>query len=530
MDNIFNSSVNGYINKLYDKSTYLDKYGGSVIVTCVTLFFFFLIFSYFFVMSRIKPIKADWVNQKCAPIVIPFAGIINASPGESKFEYTANNFSECVTSILAEIIGYFTQPIHFLSNITSEFFAVLGKAIQKIRELFNRIRKAIMSIVENVMNRITNVLIQLQVITMKIKNVLGRTQALLTSGLYTIMASYLAMKSFFGAMLEIVIAFLVMLASAVILAWIFPWTWPFAAAATAVFVGVAIPTGIMAGWLGHILELTSSNIPNSPAKGCFDESTIIETSTGGKKIIDIKLGDILKDNGIVTSLFKIKRGKKKIYLLDNVLVTGCHDVFYNGKWLPVSDHPERKEITDYKKEFVYCLNTTNKNININNTIFADWDEVDKDDINDLSEHFPDIFKKSCDIHKYLEGGFDGDTKIELFDGSLGLLKDLEIGDIFKSGDRVVGIVKISTNNILHIKKYNINNSYFIGGPNLAVKDNYLGNFNTYAMGIHIKFDKPVLYQVITDSGMMTINGVRFFDYNGGLEQILWQKKYIYDYL
>ena len=36
-----------YFNKLYNKKTYLDKYGGSVVATGVTLLIFFCIFSYF---------------------------------------------------------------------------------------------------------------------------------------------------------------------------------------------------------------------------------------------------------------------------------------------------------------------------------------------------------------------------------------------------------------------------------------------------------------------------------------------------
>ena len=36
-------TFNSYFARLYNKKTYLDKYGGSVIATTVTLFFFFCI-------------------------------------------------------------------------------------------------------------------------------------------------------------------------------------------------------------------------------------------------------------------------------------------------------------------------------------------------------------------------------------------------------------------------------------------------------------------------------------------------------
>ena len=105
MDNI-NKSFETYINKIYNKAKYLDHYGGSVVITGVTLSIFFLIFSYMYVMNQIKPIRADWLNQRCSPAVIPFAGLINKDPGTSTFDYTATNFQSCLSQILSNILLY----------------------------------------------------------------------------------------------------------------------------------------------------------------------------------------------------------------------------------------------------------------------------------------------------------------------------------------------------------------------------------------------------------------------------------------
>jgi len=515
MDSI-HSAFSGYINKLYDKATYLDKYGGSVIATSLTLFAFFLIFSYFYIQSKIKPIRSDWIKQKCNPVVIPFAGMINAGPGESKLEFTAKNFSECTTSILAEIIGFFIQPIHFITNSIGEFFKLLGEAIQKVRELYSKIRQAIMRIVETIIHRTANVLIQLQVLVMRTKTILGKTQGVLASGFYTIMGSYLALKSFFGAMMEIIISFLVMLAAAVILAWIFPFTFPFAAAATTFFIAIAIPTGIIAGWLGHILALTTSNIPS--VSSCFDKETSIKMfDKTFKKITEIKLGDQLVDGGFVSATFKISKQNQKIHILNDVIVTGCHDVYYKNQWIKVSNHPESKEILDYQGSYVYCLNTTTKKIIINNTIFADWDEVDNEDIIKLNKIFK--LKKKSDIHKYLEGGFHCDTYVELVDGNTKQLKDLKINDQLKNKEKIIGIVEIDTNT--NTKKYCLNKQIFFGGPNLAIYDKYLGIFNTLDSGESVGLSGK-LYHFITNTGKITIQGITFFDYNGCMEQILWK--------
>ena len=122
-----------YINKITEKAGYLDKYGGSLVGTFLILLAFFIVFSYYYVMSRIKPIKADWINSRCRPEVIPFAGIINAPPGESQFKFTGENFSQCTTDILSRIIGYFLQPIYYTMNIITNLFAVVLKAIQAVR-------------------------------------------------------------------------------------------------------------------------------------------------------------------------------------------------------------------------------------------------------------------------------------------------------------------------------------------------------------------------------------------------------------
>ena len=87
-------TFNRYFNRLYEKKTYLDKYGGSVIATGVTLLIFFCIFSFFYIQSKMEPIRQNWANERCKPEVMPFAGLINAPKGTSKMAYTAENFTK----------------------------------------------------------------------------------------------------------------------------------------------------------------------------------------------------------------------------------------------------------------------------------------------------------------------------------------------------------------------------------------------------------------------------------------------------
>ena len=121
MDNIPKPpSFEQYINKITTKVGYLDKYGGSVIVTMITLFVFFLLFSYLYIIARLKPIKNDWENQRCNPEVMPFAGFINKKPGQSAFDFTSENFTNCTEMILIKFVGYFKELEEQMCQYTAD--------------------------------------------------------------------------------------------------------------------------------------------------------------------------------------------------------------------------------------------------------------------------------------------------------------------------------------------------------------------------------------------------------------------------
>ena len=99
--NMKSNNIFEVINKLYNKAGFLEKYGGSLWATFIISLIFFLAISYYYVYNNLDPIKADWINQRCKPNVMPFAGIINPpDPNKmSAFEFTQNNFSNSLVNL-----------------------------------------------------------------------------------------------------------------------------------------------------------------------------------------------------------------------------------------------------------------------------------------------------------------------------------------------------------------------------------------------------------------------------------------------
>ena len=157
------------VNKIYKKVGYFDKYGGSFIITLLTFFRFFLLFSYYWVNSQIKPLKADWDNKKCHPAVIPFAGYVNAPPGTSQFDYTRENFNACLFNVLGSIIEKFTRPVYFLTSGVTEFFQTLVNMVNAIRGVIDYLRTKIMAMIMTIIERFINVVMPIQLVVLKLK-------------------------------------------------------------------------------------------------------------------------------------------------------------------------------------------------------------------------------------------------------------------------------------------------------------------------------------------------------------------------
>ena len=174
-------------------------------------------------------------------------------------------------------------------------------------------------------------------------------------------------------------------------------TWPAAAAGTAFFLLISIPTAIIAAYMGHILNLTTRSVPPKPDKpSCFDKNTSIETANGFIKISKLKPGMILKNGEKIAATFKCALNNQKMFNINNIIVSDNHKIFHDKYgWIRVDKHPDAVLIKDYREEFIYCLNTETKRIVINNTAFLDWDELEPMDIIKLKEF--KLLNHNCSI-------------------------------------------------------------------------------------------------------------------------------------
>ena len=515
------------IKKMYDKLNYFDQYGASVILFIIISIILFVSISYCHAKINSQPIIDDWVNQRCKPNIIPFAGFITHPDGVSAIDYTSQNFNYCIQSILSNITGTAVEPITFVANTFKQMADKVKEDINMVRGMFDKVRSMFQDVSQEIMGRIMNFTIPLQQMIISFKDLLSKVQGVMTGGLFTLLGSYYTLKSLMGAIAQFIITILITLAAMIIVLWLVPFTWGTAISMTAIFVAIAIPMGIILAFMIDVLHVqTSLSIPSVK---CFDENTILKMKDGTeKKISNICIGDILYENNEVTACIKVETNGSTIYNLDGIFVSDSHIIKYNDLWIPVYKHPNAIKCEDYEKPYLYCLNTSNKIININNYIFTDWDEIYDNDIIEIKNNKFVKINNLKDIHTFFDSGFDGSTKIKLNNGKYKNIKDIEIGDILDNREQVYGTVKINGKTLNKQFNYNLGKDIIIeGGPNLIFNDN---NFNlTSSLSLDLNNKRVIknhneLYHILTNKNTFYIEDIRFYDYNAAIDLFLEKNK------
>jgi len=544
MSNILKSI--DYINKAYDGLTYFDIYGGSVFVCALLIYLLILYYQYMKIELNIEPVRKNWSAHRCSPVYMPFAGYIMRPKDTSWFKFAGNNATYCINQILASIAGNFMKPILFILYPILGMWKIILSTLQAIRKLFATIRTHVSSIVANIMNRVSGFIIVLQKMTMSLTDMFAKMRGVFVAGIYTAIGSYYAVKSALGALLVLCIIFLIVLAAAVIIAWILPWTWWLAISLTVAFVALMVPLAYTTTWMAILMDIRPGvGMPGKPGS-CFVWFTPIKLNDGRViPISEIRHGDILYDGGVVTSCMTLLKDTETVGKLDGIFVSGSHYVMHDNKWIQCIYHPDFNicmESENNDIHYLYCLGVSTKKIHIGSHIFADWDDMIKPGevyyYNKQLEELPlnvniegaELYN-GAHIHTFFEGGLYGETIVLTSDQHRIPIKDIKLGAEIGLGNIVTGLVVIDGSDIEqyhHLVKSRGENNHVIKGSgniiyNTNVRNGTINKSTTITnfldkKSVNNQDKRDILYHLITTLGEFKVDGgLVISDYNACLD-------------
>ena len=534
------------VGNIYDKTSYFDTYGGSLVFCIVLLVFLAMFHMYQRMMLKAEPIRRNWTENRCSPNVIPFAGNIMRPKNMSWVEFTGKNFNSCLNITLEKITGYFVQPIQTILGPIMKIWKAMLTALQNIRKMVAHIRTQLAEIFKDFFTRLTNIIPPMQRMIVALKDMLAKLQGVFKSGVYMLVGVYYSLMSFFGLLLTFVIIILIAISILIIitfvLAWFAPWYWAIAATMTVTFLSIMVPLLIMVVFFAQFGVQSPLAAPSTPSRNsCFGPSTPIALLGGTiVRINTLRPGTMLSDGGVVTATMRIEIGDNKVFSLNGVSVTGDHYVKHGDTWVHVKEHPDAIPTPDYEYPYVFCVNTSTKHIAIGDDVFSDWDELHEPYMvaKHLAHHPANAgwstsefsrFGISSDIHRLFEGGLVSDTLVSCADGTAVHIDRITVGYMLAGGARVTGVVSIlgadlrqTTSHIGPDLGGNLQ-AILRGAPHNVFVDSETGKdrstlfVNSYS---HVlpPASRPVLFHLITDTETFALsNGIVMRDYTACID-------------
>lgn len=332
---------------------------------------------------NIQHIKDDWANQRCSPLIMPFASFFDVD--------TKDNFEFCMGKI------FNTHSQGYLGSIGGMFSGFTGllqgifDSISSMRNVIASLGGGINVIFQEFTERISTFFFQLRMSAIRIKMLMGRLYAVLFSVMYMGMSGISGMTSFTNTFL-------------------------FSFLDTFCFPG---ETEVMVEEKGIVHRV--------PIK-------------------DVKIGDVLVPGHTrVTATFRFYSRGQAMVRLGHVLVSTNHYVKHNGKLIMAGDHPHAIPHGPWDSDdHLYCLNTSDHTIPMDYLTFMDYDETPEGDEATLQwiEEKINAKKSTATHHSYADACFtiDETAKIRTEKGLI-QAKEIKIGDRLTTGSEVVGLIR-----------------------------------------------------------------------------------------
>ena len=189
------------INKYFEKVSYSELYNNDIWFTIIVFIIVFLIASYFYIISSLRAYKNSWEENKCNPVLMPFAAIINSDKTNgADLEYTINNFSECMRVLNAEVADNAKGPLDSIITSIQGFFSLLYSLFMSVQQFIVYLFTLILSLYSMIEGKLQQLLTNIKFIFININDFFGKILSMFTVLYYTIILVLRSWKLLFGVL------------------------------------------------------------------------------------------------------------------------------------------------------------------------------------------------------------------------------------------------------------------------------------------------------------------------------------------
>jgi len=153
--------------------------------------------------GAMKNVQSNWAANRCNPIMMPFASFI--APKGSDLN-TSDNFAFCVQTLMASFAPTILQPFSYLQSMSVDMMGSINDSLLTNTEQSSWMTFSLSNIIGSIYGVFLNVIVEFNVIVIKLLDVQGKMAGVITSILYIMTVVQYAFESMWagvpGAMIK----------------------------------------------------------------------------------------------------------------------------------------------------------------------------------------------------------------------------------------------------------------------------------------------------------------------------------------
>lgn len=339
----------------------------------ILVFFILMMFANVFIVGK-KNIQKNWNVYKCNPIILAFSGeFLNGKLGQSvnpkilpaagtgdnyndftsaqRSQFASASVTKCVEAVGVGAMEEVQGPMNSLLDVFIQIGKSIGSAFMFALSFFNSIKQFMVGMVDNIFKIITSSYLGMMMYQQKTQSILQRYVITMQVMLDTLNTGTHAIGKIYN-------------------------NWP----VNKMFKNVSTLDELPVASFNN--EAWGFNTQRADVAACFYENNLIKLKNNiVKRMVDVKLGDILNDGSrIIGTMQLLNDSKSSLYLIKNtsdnmdIYVTESHLIKHNNKYIKVKDYPDKLK-TNIIPTHLVCFITDTHIIKLGEHTFSDWEEI-----------------------------------------------------------------------------------------------------------------------------------------------------------
>lgn len=193
------------IINLYENSDFFKIYGLDFWITAIFIIVSILLIIFIYITNHLNKIKQTWHKERCNPLYLPFAGYINPQENMSKLDYTFQNFNYCNRKFISSASKNGMNPIFNMNELLNNISNTIKDGWTAIFATLNLLKEKLQQLSQIVMNKLISVLIPIQFLFIKIRDLIGKMNGTLVASIFTFYNLYRVIKLYFLNIIQIIV-------------------------------------------------------------------------------------------------------------------------------------------------------------------------------------------------------------------------------------------------------------------------------------------------------------------------------------